>query len=1558
MAAVTAAPRLPLGVNALGAVATSSTQKGIVVLRPSNEPALTRFIAAVTNKDSRLFHQYLAPGAFAQRFGPSRATIEAVESQLRADGLHVTNVSRDGLLVSFAGSAATVETAFRTGLERYRLANGTTGQGTTASVKLPSTISGSVEAVVGLDDLVHAQPADLRPSVKSDGSFAKAKSASFSHPTGSAHPCSMAQQEAESSGGLTDDQIAKAYGAFGLYRSGDFGGGQHIAVFELQPFLATDIETFDTCYFGAAQAAQMSGVNGDLAGSLLSFNSVDGGLPQPASGSSNVEATLDVEDVSAIAPEANIDVYEAPNTTSGAIDEYAAIVNNDTDQVVTSSWGDCEQLEQVGEPGYQEAENLLFEQAAAQGQTVLGAAGDNGSDECTVSEYPSPLLGQNFLSVLDPASQPYVVSVGGTTIDDATEPPSEHVWNDGAMFGAGGGGISESWAMPSWQKPVADTASNAADIAHAESVEASTAVDSAPYTTRTFCDGTLGLPSGSLCRESPDISAQADDFTGAVTIYGQSLGYGNPDGWATIGGTSSATPIWAASLVLVNASSTCKADVVHGVQDAGFASPILYGIAANPVAYAASFNDVVSGNNDQYGLDSGLVFPARAGYDMASGLGSPELTTPAGNNGLAFYMCDYGEQLRPPSVTGLDPEFGSTAGGYSVTVSGSGFGTTGSPEVASVEAGTMLATSFTVTNNTTLSATFPAGASALPPSSLSPQDGAGPADVVVTLTNGESSFPDAASEFEYVDENSTSSPPIPSVTGVGPYGGLETSLSPVTIYGSGFTGTTAVSFGGVAASSFKVKSPYEIVVTPPVYSTSTTCVPLPTTGAYLGDYVGEDATNDICQVEVVVSNGNGSSAISTILPPYEGALTFDSMGAQIVPTGFEATPEPTEFDYVPAPHIKSVSTGTIADLSNCVSLPADCNADLLASEMGGLVGNLITIDGTGMNDLTLDYAAFGEPVNEDSMAVPVSATGTSLELAVPAVALFGMTTIEPMTVPVSFTSMAGTSNEGNIVYAGVPEITSVVNNLTGLSGVPDSVACASPPPSSGCGTPITISGAGLLQAVVPIGFVDNVSGYSLGTQYQFTVGSDTSLSTDSVQQNPGIMDVEVCTDSGCSYNPPMDYLYVYPPGNLRLENVVPASGPAHGGNEVTLNGSNLGCVVAVYFGKVESYSATNSEALLDCGTTNQVVAQVPPGSAGKRVKITIQTVESIFNPAAKASNSVVYTYTDSVPSAPGVTATALTGKASVSWTAPAVDGGSPVIGYTVNASSPGFWNVGGSFKPSARSAVFSDLQAGVPWTFTVKAISRKGPGLPGVSKPVTPVLGDDGYLIETPAGATFGFGDIYAHGGIAGEGVQAAGLAMAPQGLGYWIVTTTGQVVPFGGATMYGDAPLRNVTGIASMPDGRGYWILASNGSVRAFGHSRDHRGTLRRGIDYVGIASSGDGRGYWLVASDGAVRDFGDAGSFGSMYGKPLVKPIVGMAVTPDGGGYWLVSADAGVFCFGDAHFYGLLGGKPLARLIVGMAAAPNGKGYWLVGSNGRVYSFGAAENLGSGPHAAAIGA
>ena len=112
---------------------------------------------------------------------------------------------------------------------------------------------------------------------------------------------------------------------------------------------------------------------------------------------------------------------------------------------------------------------------------------------------------------------------------------------------------------------------------------------------------------------------------------------------------------------------------------------------------------------------------------------------------------------------------------------------------------------------------MPAADTTTPPGSPNPtEDGAGPAQIIVTGTNGQSSAPTANSLFEYVDE--TSGQTRPSVTSLSPYGGLDTSPAKVTVFGSGFVPGGTVDFGGVAGTSVDVVSPYEITVTPPQFS--------------------------------------------------------------------------------------------------------------------------------------------------------------------------------------------------------------------------------------------------------------------------------------------------------------------------------------------------------------------------------------------------------------------------------------------------------------------------------------------------------------------------------------------------------------------------------------------------------------------------------------------------------------------------------------------------------------------------------------------------------------------
>jgi Pro-kumamolisin, activation domain/Subtilase family/Abnormal spindle-like microcephaly-assoc'd, ASPM-SPD-2-Hydin/IPT/TIG domain len=1256
--------------TALGATSAAAKQSGYIVLKPRSESALKSFIAGVTKRNSATYHHYLQPGQFESKFGPTTATIDAVKAQLVKDGLKVGTVSKDGLMIPFSGTTKKVQTAFNTSLARYRTQAGVTGQLATKSVELPASIARDVTAVLGLDTLVHpetdlvrAPKSLLEKDTKAKTGTIKRSGADVIDPdpganTGASAACKTSggqnapEAAASEFGGLTDDQIANAYGAFGEYNAGDDGAGVHIALYELEPFAMSDLQTFDECYFGDAQAKIMSGAGTSGTGDVT-LHSVDGGQP---AGQGSGEAILDIEDLSAMAPGANIDVYTAPNSTAGGIDDYAQIVDNDNDKIISSSWGECEQDEALFDPGAQESENYIFQQAAAQGQTLLSAAGDTGDDTCNeIRSVPVP-TDQNPLSVNDPSSQPYVMAVGGTTLQDAdTSNYNETVWNDGANWGGGGGGISQSWAMPSWQENsqvpgISDVVPGGTDFNNANDVETTAEQKgisdqnwAAGFCQNTVSGAVLGS-TGTPCRALPDVSAQADEFTGAVTIYeAPPAASGEPAsaGWSTIGGTSSATPIWAALLALVDESNVCTSSNIapsKGGDGIGFVPPLLYQLASDPTTYAQSFHDTTVGNNDVYGFDGGKVFPARTGFDLATGLGTPILTSPSGGTGLAADLCGLVTSgTASPAVSNLSPAVGSEAGGTSVTITGSGFAAGDSVQVGGA---TVPSADVTVNSPTSLTIHMPAGlAAAAPPAgqltdgntgvtsvtggSTQNQDGAGPADVVVTASSGASSAIGPNSMYQYVDE-SGSSQPIPMVSSVSPFAALESNPGTLTIYGSGFATGDTVSVGGVtiAAPSVDVLSPIKLTVPAPAYSsTNTDCVTKQALITETGDT--NPAANDICQTQVVVTNGNGSSNTSTISPTYEGpAVSTNEDGVPEVPKGFEITPQPTEFDYIPAPTITSAST--------VGSAPAT-----LANDGGGTI---VKLTGSGLNPQTLNWIDVGAPTADASIDTEDTFySGTQVDVVTPATADFnaGKPAADAESVPVAADTMANASSVGstgqNVVYAGIPTVTSVSTGKTGtFLDVPLPVS-----PTTG-GSPLTINGSGLSDAsVVEFNDINQAPPpFSQSTDYDYTATSDTQITTTTPSSNPAIDDVQVCTVSGCSAASSQakpesiaDLLLFYPPGNPVIKSINVSTGPAAGGRLVTIRGENLGCTSSIKFGNATALNIQPTAALLDCGATGSVSVVAPPGKLGGSVAITLKTVETVATGGPAATSPTKFKYT-------------------------------------------------------------------------------------------------------------------------------------------------------------------------------------------------------------------------------------------------------------------------------------------------------------------------------------------
>ena len=567
-----------------------------MALKPRSAASLAAYAQGVTTPGSADYRHFLTPTQFRRRFGATDAQVSRVRDSLRGRGLRPGPTSAGGLSIPVTATAAQLERAFSISLRRIRGGSGRAVVAATAAPALDARSAAVLQAVVGLDTTAARHPLIARSSPALLRARAQPRVV-----TGGPQPCVQAQAAAPTESVYLDDQIASAYGFSGLYAAGNLGAGATIALYELEPNDPADIAAFQACYGTHAS---------------VSYIGVDGGAGHGAGGG---EAALDIENTIGLAPAANVLVYQGPNSNSGApgsgpFDLFSSIINQDRAQVVSVSWGECEAA--LG-PADATAENTLFEQAAIQGQSIVSAAGDSGAQDC---DLPGSVP-RTVTAVDDPASQPWVVGVGGTSLTALGPPPSETLWNNAgtptggpASAGAGGGGVSSLWPMPSSQLQAARSLAVAKPNA----------------------GGQACGHSGGYCREVPDVAADADPNTG-YQIYWNGTGTirDQPAGWQGIGGTSGAAPVWSALLALANSASGCADSPL------GFAGSPLYRAAGS--AYAADFHDIALGNNDFTHTNAGQ-FVAGPGYDLASGLGTPNAAALVGS------LCADSLRLSTPST--------------------------------------------------------------------------------------------------------------------------------------------------------------------------------------------------------------------------------------------------------------------------------------------------------------------------------------------------------------------------------------------------------------------------------------------------------------------------------------------------------------------------------------------------------------------------------------------------------------------------------------------------------------------------------------------------------------------------------------------------------------------------------------------------------------------------------------------------------------------------------------------------------------------------------------------
>jgi subtilase family serine protease len=554
----------------LGGDRQNRTLQMSIGLALRNQGELNTLLHNLYDPSSSQYHQYLTVAQFTQEFGPAADEQQAVINYLTQQGFTVTQTYPNRLLVDFSGPESLAERVFGVTINSYQGPDGRNFFANSSNLTLPAYIAQNITSLTGLDD---ANQFYHPPIVSQNTNLSKPRASN----------CPQAGQGSGSGGGLLGGgqvayipgQVAKAYNYDGLHSTGLQGQGQTVGVFELDGYSASDIQAYTQCFGGGnvpLQNVVLDGFNG-----------------QPGAGA--IEVELDIEVILGMAPNlSKVVVYEAPNTTQGYNDEFARIVNDRT-PVISVSWGQCETA-----AGQQEAqqENTFFQEAAAQGQTILVASGDSGSASCFQQTYDPSLVAD------DPAAQPYVTAVGGTTLalNSDNSYQSEHVWNGGFLGGAGGGGLSQYWKQPPWQ--------------------------TGPGVQNSYSNG---------MRETPDVSLNADPATG-YPVYctagsnctGSTGLPGTGGGWLTVGGTSAAAPMWAAMIALTNQEAA-----QHGKGPIGFLNPLLYQIGAGS-HYNSDFHDITPpsdpttpSNNDELGFNGG-AYPVTQAYDMATGWGSFDAT--------------------------------------------------------------------------------------------------------------------------------------------------------------------------------------------------------------------------------------------------------------------------------------------------------------------------------------------------------------------------------------------------------------------------------------------------------------------------------------------------------------------------------------------------------------------------------------------------------------------------------------------------------------------------------------------------------------------------------------------------------------------------------------------------------------------------------------------------------------------------------------------------------------------------------------------------------------------
>ena len=402
-----------------------------LLVRPSatQQAEMERLLADQQNPASPLFHRWLTPEEYGDRFGLSAGDVARVEAWLRSQNLTVEATARGRNWIAFSGNAGQVSRALHTPIHRFQK-DGETHFANTADPAVPEALADVVAGFLGLNDFYLKSMAVPVPP---------------DYTAGATHF-------------LTPADFTTIYDLAPLYQAGIDGSGQSIAVVGESGVLLSDLQAFRKRY----QLPPHDPV-------LIPYTGTDPGI-----NGAQVEGNLDLEWAGAIAPSATVYYVYGPNPFTAIV----SAVNLDVAPVISVSYGACEI--DFSDTYYRS----IAQQANAQGITILAASGDSGAAGCD-SQESEPLATRGRM-VDFPAVLPEVTGVGGTQFVEgggnywsptnsaaygsALSYIPEAAWNESstAGLGSGGGGASQFYAKPGWQSGPgvpADAARDVPDVA-------------------------------------------------------------------------------------------------------------------------------------------------------------------------------------------------------------------------------------------------------------------------------------------------------------------------------------------------------------------------------------------------------------------------------------------------------------------------------------------------------------------------------------------------------------------------------------------------------------------------------------------------------------------------------------------------------------------------------------------------------------------------------------------------------------------------------------------------------------------------------------------------------------------------------------------------------------------------------------------------------------------------------------------------------------------------------------------------------------------------------------